>query len=61
MENIFGRKLFSEKAIKSSQPSGRKITAEDIQKVNLYKKGVSKMSEEKFQDAIKTFDSCFKN
>jgi tetratricopeptide (TPR) repeat protein len=56
MEKIFGRKLSSEKVIESSQPSRPKITAEDIQKVNLYRKGVSKMSEEKFEEAIKTFD-----
>jgi len=56
MEKIFGRKLFSEKAIESSQSRGYKITEDDIKKVNLYKKGVSKMSEEKFEEAIKTFD-----
>ncbi len=56
MEKIFGRKLFSEKAIESSQSGGYKITEDDIRKVNLYKKGVSKMSEEKFEEAIKTFD-----
>jgi len=56
MEKIFGRKLFSEKAIDSSQPGGRRITEDDIKKVNLYNKGINKMSEEKFEDAIKTFD-----
>ena len=56
MEKIFGRKLFSEKAIESSQSGGYRITEDDIKKVNLYKKGVSKMSEEKFEEAIKTFD-----
>ena len=61
METIFGRKLFSEKVIESSQPGGYQITTEDIKKVNLYRKGVTKMSEEKFQEAIKTFDSGIKN
>lgn len=56
MEKIFGRKLFSEKPIEPSQSSGVRITEDDIKKVNLYRKGVSKMSEEKFEDAIKTFD-----
>ena len=56
MEKIFGRKLSSEKAMQSSQLNGPKITADDIKKVNLYNKGVAKMSEEKFEDAIKTFD-----
>ena len=56
MEKIFGRKLFSEKVIDSSQPGGYRITEDDIKKVNLYRKGVTKMSEEKFEDAIKTFD-----
>ncbi|MGN6346312.1 MAG: tetratricopeptide repeat protein [Candidatus Nitrosocosmicus sp.] len=56
MEKIFGRKLFSEKSIEPSQSSGVRITEDDIKKVNLYRKGVSKMSEEKFEEAIKTFD-----
>ena len=56
MEKIFGRKLFSEKVIDSSQSGGYRITEDDIKKVNLYRKGVTKMSEEKFEDAIKIFD-----
>jgi Tfp pilus assembly protein PilF len=56
MEKIFGRKLFSEKSIEPSQSAGVRITEDDIKKVNLYRKGVSKMSEEKFEEAIKTFD-----
>src|SRR6478735_4719544 len=56
MEKIFGRKLFAEKVIDSSQSGGYRITEDDIKKVNLYKKGVTKMSEEKFEEAIKTFD-----
>jgi len=56
MEKIFGRKLFSEKTIEPSQSSGVRITEDDIKKVKIYRKGVSKMSEEKFEEAIKTFD-----
>ncbi len=56
MEKIFGKKLSSEKAMQSSQFNGPKITADDVKKVNLYNKGVAKMSEEKFEEAIKTFD-----
>jgi tetratricopeptide (TPR) repeat protein len=56
MEKIFGRKLFSDKGIDSSQSGRHRITEDDIKKVNLYNKGVSKMSEEKFEEAIRTFD-----
>lgn len=56
MEKILGRKLFSEKPIDSSQSKGHRITEDDIKKVNLFNKGVNKMSEEKFEEAIKIFD-----
>jgi hypothetical protein len=58
MEKIFGRKLLSEKKDDNSSrtASGHKITQDDIKKVNLYNKGVNKMSEEKFEDAIRCFD-----
>jgi outer membrane protein assembly factor BamD (BamD/ComL family) len=58
MEKIFGRKLLSEKKDDDSSrtPSGYKITQDDIKKVNLYNKGVNKMAEEKFEDAIRCFD-----
>ena len=58
MEKIFGRKLLSEKKDDNSSrtPSGYKITQDDIKKVNLYNKGVNKMAEEKFEDAIRCFD-----
>lgn len=58
MEKIFGKKLLSDKNnVKSSlSASGYKITEDDIKKVNLYNKGVNKMSEEKFEDAIRCFD-----
>lgn len=58
MEKIFGKKLLSEKKdIRSPHTgSGYKITEDDIKKVNLYNKGVGKMSEEKFEDAIRCFD-----
>jgi hypothetical protein len=58
MEKIFGRKLLSEKKGDNSSrtPSGIKITEDDIKKVNLYNKGVNKMAEEKFEDAIRCFD-----
>ncbi len=58
MEKIFGRKLLSEKKDDNSSrtASGYKITQDDIKKVNLYNKGVNKMSEEKFEDAIRCFD-----
>ena len=58
MEKIFGRKLLSEKKGNDSSrtPSGIKITEDDIKKVNLYNKGVNKMAEEKFEDAIRCFD-----
>ena len=56
MEKIFGRKLFSDKGIDSSQSARHRITEDDIKKVNLYNKGVNKMSEEKFEEAIRTFD-----
>jgi tetratricopeptide (TPR) repeat protein len=58
MEKIFGRKLLSEKKDENSSraASGYKITQDDIKKVNLYNKGLNKMSEEKFEDAIRCFD-----
>ena len=58
MEKIFGRKLLSDKKDDNSSrtPSGYKITQDDIKKVNLYNKGVNKMAEEKFEDAIRCFD-----
>ena len=58
MEKIFGRKLLSEKKDDNSSrtASGYKITQDDIKKVNLYNKGLNKMSEEKFEDAIRCFD-----
>jgi tetratricopeptide (TPR) repeat protein len=58
MEKIFGRKLLSEKKDDNSSrtTSGYKITQDDIKKVNLYNKGLNKMSEEKFEDAIRCFD-----
>lgn len=56
MEKIFGRKLFSEKSIEPSQSARVRITEDDIKKVQLYRKGVNKMSEEKFEEAIKIFD-----
>src|SRR5919112_4457747 len=56
MEKIFGRKLFADKGTDSSQSGRHRITEDDIKKVNLYNKGVSKMSEEKFEEAIKIFD-----
>ncbi|HKU82546.1 MAG TPA: tetratricopeptide repeat protein [Candidatus Nitrosocosmicus sp.] len=58
MEKIFGRKLLSEKKDDNSSrtPSGYQITQDDIKKVNLYNKGVNKMAEEKFEDAIRCFD-----
>ena len=58
MEKIFGRKLLSEKKDDNSSrtPSGYEITQDDIKKVNLYNKGVNKMAEEKFDDAIRCFD-----
>ena len=58
MEKIFGKKLLSDKNNSKSSPSdsGYKITEDDIKKVNLYNKGVNKMSEEKFEDAIRCFD-----
>jgi hypothetical protein len=58
MEKIFGRKLLSEKKDDTSSrtPSGYVITQDDIKKVNLYNKGVNKMAEEKFEDAIRCFD-----
>jgi tetratricopeptide (TPR) repeat protein len=58
MEKIFGRKLLSEKKDENSSrtPSGYQITQDDIKKVNLYNKGVNKMAEEKFEDAIRCFD-----
>lgn len=58
MEKIFGKKLLSErKETNSSHEDGKvRITEDDIKKVNLYNKGVNKMSEEKFEDAIKCFD-----
>lgn len=56
MEKILGRKLFSEKPTDSSQSKGHRITEDDIKKVNLFNKGVNRMSEEKFEEAIKIFD-----
>jgi len=58
MEKIFGKKLLSEKKDENSSrtPSGYQITQDDIKKVNLYNKGVNKMAEEKFEDAIRCFD-----
>src|SRR3712207_135571 len=56
MEKIFGRKVVSEKKKDSSQTREYTITDDDIKKVNLYNKGINKMSEEKFEDAIKYFD-----
>jgi hypothetical protein len=58
MEKIFGRKLLSDRNNSKSSltASGYKITEDDIKKVNLYNKGVNKMSEEKFDDAIRCFD-----
>lgn len=58
MEKIFGKKLLSEKKETNSshKDGGYRITEDDIKKVNLYNKGVNKMSEEKFEDAIKCFD-----
>jgi tetratricopeptide (TPR) repeat protein len=58
MEKIFGKKLMSDRnnSKSSLSASGYKITEDDIKKVNLYNKGVNKMSEEKFEDAIRCFD-----
>lgn len=58
MEKLFGRKLLSDRKDSNSSlsPGGYKITEDDIKKVNLYNKGVNKMSEEKFEDAIRCFD-----
>src|ERR1044071_4803557 len=58
MEKNFGSKLLSDKKDDTSSrtPSGYVITQDDIKKVNLYNKGVNKMSEEKFEDAIRFFD-----
>jgi tetratricopeptide (TPR) repeat protein len=57
MEKIFGRKVLSEKKSQnSSQTREYTITDDDIKKVNLYNKGINKMSEEKFEDAIRYFD-----
>lgn len=58
MEKIFGRRPLSENkdANSSHATNGYKITEDDIRKVNLYNKGVTKMSEDKFEDAIRCFD-----
>ena len=58
MEKIFGKKLLSDRnnSKSSLSASGYKITEDDIKKVNLYNKGVNKMSEQKFEDAIRCFD-----
>ncbi len=57
MNKLFGRKSGNIKPSKESELTDEYVlTKQDIQKYELYKKGVNHMADEKFKEAIRDFD-----
>lgn len=61
MNKLFGRKSEKNDPSKDSESAQEHLlTREDIQKYELYKKGVNHMADEKFREAIRDFDLATK-